>query len=65
VLRGHEDTRDIPMIAATGYSYAKDLEEARKAGFDTIVVKPCDPEALVAEIRRLLAASTRTGSTSA
>ncbi len=53
-LRAQADTRHIPLIAATGYSYLKQLEQARHAGFDTIVIKPCDPQALVAEIRRLL-----------
>jgi CheY-like chemotaxis protein len=53
-LRGQPLTQDIPLIAATGYSHAGTLNEARESGFDAIVVKPCDPEMLVAEIRRLL-----------
>ena len=55
-LRDAEETRDIPLIAATGYSHAKQLDQARAAGFDSIVIKPCEPGALVAEIERLLAA---------
>jgi CheY-like chemotaxis protein len=54
-LRQAPDTRDIPMIAATGYSHAKHVNQARECGFDSIVVKPCEPAALVAEIDRLLA----------
>jgi CheY-like chemotaxis protein len=53
-LRAQASTRGIPLIAATGYSHVKQLDLARKAGFDTVVVKPCDPVALVGEIRRLL-----------
>jgi CheY-like chemotaxis protein len=58
-LRQAPDTRDIPMIAATGYSHVKQLNQARDCGFDSIVVKPCEPAALVAEIDRLLARANR------
>jgi CheY-like chemotaxis protein len=54
-LRQAPDTADIPLIAATGYSHIKQLNQARDAGFDSILVKPCEPMALVAEIERLLA----------
>ena len=54
-LRSSAETRDIPLIAATGYSHVKQLNQARESGFDPIVVKPCEPAALVAEIERLLA----------
>jgi two-component system, cell cycle response regulator DivK len=54
-LRSRAATRHIPLIAATGYSHALQLDEARQSGFDAVIVKPCDPDALVAEIRRLLA----------
>ena len=54
-LRANPDTQLIPLIAATGYSHEKQLDRARAAGFDRIVVKPCDPDRLVEEIERLLA----------
>ena len=54
-LRGAPDTAEIPLIAATGYSHIKQLNQARDVGFDSIIVKPCEPMALVAEIERLLA----------
>ena len=54
-LRANPDTQLIPLIAATGYSHMKQLDRAREAGFDRIVVKPCDPDRLVDEIERLLA----------
>ena len=53
-LRHAPDTAAIPLIAATGYSHVKQLNQARESGFDSIVVKPCEPAALVAEIERLL-----------
>ena len=54
-LRSHAGTRHIPLIAATGYSHGSQLDQARVSGFDAIIVKPCDPVTLIAEIRRLLA----------
>jgi len=53
-LRANPDTRHIPLIAATGYSHVKQLDRAREAGFDQIVIKPCDPDLLVEEIERHL-----------
>ena len=55
-LRSRATTRHIPMIAATGYSHVAQQDKARQSGFDSIIVKPCDPDELVAEINRLLAA---------
>jgi CheY-like chemotaxis protein len=53
-LRANPATRHIPLIAATGYSHVKQLDRAREAGFDQIVIKPCDPDLLVEEIERQL-----------
>jgi CheY-like chemotaxis protein len=57
-LRASAKTRHIPLIAATGYSHGEQLNQARKSGFDAIIIKPCDPDALVVEIRRLLLSSS-------
>jgi len=54
LLRANPDTQCIPLIAATGYSHTRQLDQARDAGFDRIVLKPCDLDVLVAEIERLL-----------
>lgn len=54
-LRARPATQSTPLIAATGHSHARQLDEALTCGFDAVIVKPCDPGALVAEIRRLLA----------
>ena len=53
-LRSSTQTAHVPLIAVTGFSQERDHEAARRAGFDTIVVKPCDPPALLDEITRLL-----------
>lgn len=53
-LRLNPETRHIPLIAATGYSHERQLDRARESGFDEIVVKPCEPDALIAVIERLL-----------
>jgi CheY-like chemotaxis protein len=63
-LRAREDTRHIPLIASTGHSLPAKLEEARRAGFDLVLIKPCDPAELVEQIHRRLAAppASRTAS---
>ena len=53
-LRAHATTKDIPLIAATGFSHVRQLALAREVGFDAVVVKPCDPDMLLLEIERLL-----------
>ena len=54
MLRSAVATKHIPLIAATGFSDSVQLEQARLAGFDTVLVKPCDPTELAARIRELL-----------
>lgn len=54
MLRAQQTTRAIPLIAATGYSQAAQIAQARRCGFDAMLIKPCEPELLISEIRRLL-----------
>ncbi len=56
-LRDDVRTRHIPLIAVSGNSRTT-LTEMRAAGFDSLLVKPCDPDTLVAEIRRVGVASS-------
>jgi CheY-like chemotaxis protein len=56
-LKTDERTRTIPVVALTGHALAGASEGARKAGCDSFVTKPCLPDELVAEIRRMLAGS--------
>jgi CheY-like chemotaxis protein len=57
-LRQLPATMGIPLIAATGYSHAKQLDEAKQSGFDLVLVKPCEPAALVREITQILASNS-------
>jgi len=53
-LKADERTKHIPIVALTGHALAGFAEGAREAGCDAFVTKPCLPDALVAEIRRML-----------
>ncbi len=53
-LKSDERTRGIPVLALTGHALGRHSQGAREAGCDGFVTKPCLPEDLVAEIRRLL-----------
>ena len=53
-LRRDPATADIPLIAATGTSHPVRLDAASRAGFDVILIKPCDASQLMVEIERLL-----------
>ena len=57
-LRAREDTARIPLVAVTGCSEESELDVARAAGFQTVLVKPCMPSQLIEEIRRLLESAT-------
>lgn len=54
-------TRHIPIVALTGHALAGHAEGARQAGCDSFVTKPCLPDALVAEIQRMLSEHGRAG----
>jgi len=55
-LKTDKRTGDIPVVALTGHALAGVSDGARKAGCDAFVTKPCLPEDLVKEIRRVLEA---------
>jgi CheY-like chemotaxis protein len=59
-LKGDAKTRNIPIVALTGHALAGYSEGAKKAGCDAFVTKPCLPDALVDEVRRVLETSNRT-----
>ena len=59
-LRDDVRTRDIPVVAVTGYAaFASDPERARRAGCDAVLSKPCSPEDLEAAIRSLIRERSR------
>jgi len=53
-LKADEATKHIPIVALTGHALAGASEGARKAGCDSFVTKPCLPDDLVVEVRRML-----------
>jgi CheY-like chemotaxis protein len=53
-LKADKKTAEIPIVALTGHALAGISEGAKKAGCDAFVTKPCLPEDLVIEIRRVL-----------
>jgi two-component system cell cycle response regulator DivK len=58
-LKNDQRTAHIPVVALTAHDGAGELERATHAGCDWFVPKPCPPAALIVEVRRVLAASTR------
>jgi two-component system, cell cycle response regulator DivK len=53
-LKADERTRSIPIVALTGHALAGHSKGAKEAGCDSFLAKPCLPDQLVAEIRRML-----------
>ena len=48
-------TRHVPVIAITGRAMAlRDIELAEEVGFQAVIIKPCQPEALVAAVGKAL-----------
>jgi CheY-like chemotaxis protein len=56
-LKSDPRTRDISVVALSFHALEGHAEGARAAGCDAFVTKPCLPDALVAEIRRMLKSS--------
>ena len=49
-------TRAIPILAVTGHSeYLDHPDRFRRAGIAQVLTKPCPPDVVVEELRRLLA----------
>ena len=54
-LHQAETTRAIPIIAVTGHSeYLEQPDRFRDAGILRVLVKPCEPDVIVQELRHLL-----------
>jgi DNA-binding response OmpR family regulator len=56
-LRGAEETQHKPIIVVSACAMDSDRARVKRAGCDVFLPKPCLPEELFAEIRRLLATS--------
>jgi CheY-like chemotaxis protein len=59
-LKANARTASIPVVALTGHALAGISEGAKQAGCDSFVTKPCLPEDLVKEIKRILEAPSST-----
>jgi two-component system, cell cycle response regulator DivK len=53
-LKADKRTASIPVVALTGHALAGISEGAKRAGCDAFITKPCLPEDLVKEIRKIL-----------
>ncbi len=54
-LKSDKRTAHIPVVALTAHDGSGELQRATRAGCDWFVPKPCPPDALITEIRRVLA----------
>jgi two-component system cell cycle response regulator DivK len=54
-LQMSADTRAIPILAVTGHSeYLDQPDRFRQAGISQVLTKPCPPDVIADELRRLL-----------
>jgi len=58
-LKKDERTKCIPVLALTGHAVAAHSRDARAAGCAAFLTKPCLPEVLLGEIRRVLESRAR------
>jgi DNA-binding response OmpR family regulator len=58
-LRDDAETKHKVVIVLTACTFEPDQQRAYAAGCDVFLPKPCLPETLVAEIRRILPVSSR------
>ena len=56
-LKGDPRTRHIPVIALTGHALEGHSHDAREAGCDGFLAKPCLPERLLETVKATLAAT--------
>jgi two-component system, cell cycle response regulator DivK len=55
-LKVDRRTAHIPIVALTAHDGSGELQRATLAGCDWFVPKPCEPQDLIEEVRRVLAA---------
>jgi two-component system, cell cycle response regulator DivK len=53
-VKEDERTRNVPMVAITGYERFGYVDRAIKAGCDSVLTKPCLPDRLLEEIKRVM-----------
>jgi CheY-like chemotaxis protein len=58
-LKADTRTAHIPILALTAHDASGELERATSVGCDWFVPKPCPPDALITEVRRVLSGTRR------
>ena len=53
-LKSNPETRHIPIVALTAHAFDDAREEAKAAGCDGFITKPCLPDDLVVKVRAAL-----------
>jgi CheY-like chemotaxis protein len=53
-LKANPTTRHIPIVALTAHAFDDARQEAKAAGCDGFITKPCLPDDLVAQVRTAL-----------
>lgn len=53
-IKENPRTRDVRIIVVSASVRAEDRQAAEHAGADAFIAKPCDPQAIVSELTRLL-----------
>ncbi|MBN8228658.1 response regulator [Corallococcus macrosporus] len=54
-LKGDVRTKAIPVVALTGHALKGHTDDANEAGCDAYVTKPCLPDALVDQVKKMIA----------
>jgi CheY-like chemotaxis protein len=57
-LRADLTTKSIPIVVVTSWAWQTERLRAQDAGCDLFLTKPCLPDVLLSEIRRVLAVGT-------
>lgn len=57
-LKRDPATAGIPIVALTAHAMPADREKAIQVGCDGYLAKPCEPRAVVEEVRRILESKT-------
>jgi CheY-like chemotaxis protein len=53
-LKSDDTTQTIPVLVVTAWALGGHVERAKRAGCEAVLLKPCAPTTLVAEIRKYL-----------
>ena len=62
-IRSDAQTTEKPVLVVTASTFSHQLERARRAGADVLLIKPCLPVVLLGEVQRLLATKGRNRAT--